>query len=277
MLKISDTSYAAQANMEKAQRRVEEQNRIVSNVCADLEEKEKRALMFKPDRTECLQENMKGIGRIIDQDREHAEEINNVGLNKTGSYNHDKYGKKPPTHNYSLIGNLLSPGNDFGYPQRYSPDDALLKLNKQSNNVVTNEAIRLGFNSFDYPEQSQNKSKIKIKVPANIKHQFGSRVCEELLSDEKAFEDFLKQQKEQNKPAEKHQKTPDIKEYEAATSSSYFELGSGLRANLFPDHSVRKPLGIFKAVHNAEVYLRREPMTDQFRRKRDEHSKKFFL
>ncbi|KAL8580402.1 hypothetical protein ACOMHN_020879 [Nucella lapillus] len=255
---------SARSMVDKARHDIVSQSQACSDAQKQLKEKEQKALMFQPDSEKKQRGKSREPTWLTKQDLNHSKDINIVGLNQSGSYNHDRFGNKPPTHNYSLIGDVLSKGNEFGYIQKYDPDESLLALNESDNNNIG--AIRLGWNPKVDPdvECPLKPKSAAVKLPPNIRHQYGSRVCDALLADEKKVSETLDKQKTGQRSA----KTPlgvDIKDYEAKASGSYFDVGHVTRFNLFPGHSMLDMNSTLKADHNDIVYLRREPMTDEYR------------
>ncbi|XP_076458976.1 uncharacterized protein LOC143292511 isoform X2 [Babylonia areolata] len=254
---------SARTMVDKARQDISSQNQVLTNAQKQLKEKEQKALMFRPDSERKERGKSREHAWLTKQDLDHSEDINNVGLSKSGNFNHDKYGNKPPTHNYSLIGDVLSKGNEFGHCQKYDPDQSLAALNVSDNNNLG--AIRLGWNPRVDPDTEMPlKPKSAVKLPPNIRHQFGSRVCDSLLADKKKVSETMEKQKKEER-ASKSTSEIDIKEYEAKASSSYFDVGHVTRFNVFPGYSMLDMNSTMRATHNDVVYLRRVPMTDEYR------------
>lgn len=155
--------------------------------------------------------------------------------------------------------------------QSYDPDETLLSLNKQeNNNTLSLGALRLGFNPKIDPQREKPTS--AIKLPPNIRHQFGSRVCDNLLSDKKLVEETVKKQQQQPRVA-RAQLDVEAKDYFVKSSSSYFQIGHLTRLNVCPGITKPETESSSKAVHNDLVYLHHIPMTDKYRVRRDENSK----
>ncbi|KAK7113673.1 hypothetical protein V1264_012921 [Littorina saxatilis] len=254
---------SARAMVQKAISDISIQNQSLVEAQQQLKEKELKALAFKSEADGKPQPRRQKPSWLTKQDLEHSEEINIVGLNKHGSYDRDRYGAKPPTHNYSLIGDFLSKGNEFGRMQKYEPDPALLALNESENNNL--EKIRLGMNPKVDPDvEKPLKPRSAVQLPPNIRHQFGSRVCDALLSDEKKVTETMEKQKRSGRSA-KARLEVDTKDYEAKASGSYFDVGHVTRYNVFPGHSMPTMDSTTKATHSDVVYLRRGPMPNEYR------------
>ena len=249
--------------VEKVRSDINSQNQMVADAQQQLKEKELKALAFKPEAEQKQEGKIRDHAWLTKQDLEHSHDINIVGLSKTGSYNHDRYGNKPPTHNYSLIGDVLTKGNEFGQQQKYDPDDTLLALNQSNNNNL--EAIRLGWNPPVDPDiEFPLKPKSTMRVPPNIRHQFGSRVCDTLLFDEQKVMETLDKQKGGSRSA-KQRPVVDTKDYQTKASGSYFDVGQVTRFNVFPGHSMLDQTSTMRAAYNDVVYLRREPVCNEYR------------
>lgn len=266
---------SARAMVEKVRSDINSQNQMLADAQKQLKEKELKALAFKPEAERKQVGKSRDHAWLTKQDLEHSKDINIMGLNETGSYNHERYGSKPPTHNYSLIGDVLTKGNEFGHQQRYDPDDTLLAMNQSDNNNIG--AIRLGWNPpVDPDKECPLKPKSAVELPPNIRHRFGSRVCDSLLSDEKKVMDTLDKQKSESRSAKMHPEV-DTKDYQVRSSTSYFGVSQATRFNVFPGHSVLDMGSTMRTTHNDVVYLRREPMTNEYRMVKDDYGEnKYF-
>ncbi|KAK7494433.1 hypothetical protein BaRGS_00014325, partial [Batillaria attramentaria] len=260
---------SARAIVEKVKGDIEGQTQQVTDARRQLQEKEQQALAFKPTSSGSRRGESDSHGWMTKKDLEHADEINAVGLGKKGSYNRDKYGHKPPTHNYTLIGDVLSKGNDFGRRQVYDPDQTLVDYNRQQNNNTGSPHAPV---DNDGVAPFSNRRNAADELPPNIKHHFGTRICESLLADQKVVEDTLQKQKAQLRRA-KPPLIVDTKDIDAKSSGNYFEIGHNTRYSVFPGHSVPKLESCMKSAHNEAVYLRRQVPPDEYRIVKDAYGK----
>ena len=257
--------------VDKVRGDISSQNHVVAEAHKELKEKEMKALVFKPDTEGRLEVRSREHAWLTKQDLEHSSDINIVGLSKKGSYNRDRYGNKPPTHNYSLIGDVLTNGNEFGHQQKYDADITQLAQNRSDNNNIG--AIRLGWNpKVDPDKEVPLKPASAVKLPPNIRHQFGSRVCDALLADEQKVAETLEKQKEKSR-AGLAPPGVDAKDYQTKASGNYFDVGHMTRYNIFPGHSILDMNSTMKTDHNDVVYLRREPMVNEHRIVKDGYGK----
>lgn len=257
--------------VEKAHNDINSQHQKLVEAQKELKQKQLKALRFTrepEDKPACLTREGPWLSL---QDLEHSSDINNVGIGKSGGYNRDRYSKKPPTHSYALIGDVLGKGNEFGQPQIYDPDESLIALNLSQNN--NKEMIRLGFNPPVDPDvEAPLKKQSCIDMPPNIRHKFGSKVCDDLLQDPTTVRALLEKER-RSKPLVRSKFEVDTKEYTAkAESGNYFEVGQVTRYNIFPGHSTLNQSGVFNAVHNDVVYLRREQINEEFRMVKDAYA-----
>ena len=266
---------SARAMVDKVRSDINSQNQTLADAKKELKEKELKALAFKPEAEKRQEDKSRDNVWLTKQDLEHSNDINIVGLRKTGSYNHDRYGSKPPTHNYSLIGDVLTKGNEFGQQQKYDPDSTLLALNKSDNNNIG--AIRMGWNPpVDPDKECPIKPRSAVELPPNIRHRFGSRVCDSLLSDEKKVTETLDKQKRDSRASKLHPEV-DTKDYDVRASSSYFGVSQATRFNVFPGHSMLDMDSTMRSTHNDVVYLRREPMVEKYRMVKDDYGENKLL
>lgn len=229
-----------------------------------IREAEKEALSFRGCRP--YESNS---GSITGEAVELAKKMNRVGLNDRSSYNYDKYGKgkKLPAHQYSLIGDILRPGNDFA-ARREKTDIPQKKLNT-NNNVLDMYDPTLRRQASARGGQSP---KAVIDLPPNIKHQFGSQQCDKLLSDEKLVKQTIDEQAKVRADSKKKERVA-VTALEKELKPEYEQLGNFMRQNVFPGYTMGHHTSTTKSVFTDDVHLKRHPDPDKWRYQRDELSK----
>ncbi|KAH9502516.1 hypothetical protein Btru_068882 [Bulinus truncatus] len=243
------------------------QKKALDEAEQNLKSKAERALIFKEFQTN---ENSSDSSLtycpswISPKDLEHSREINCIGLNERGSYNRDKYGHKPIRHTYNLIGDLFASNMDF-------------KASNTANNTVNNSTIWSRGRHLPYKLMKQNAppndvSKSLVRLPPNIRHKFGSKECDFLLSDENLVRMTLEKNSVIDRP-QRPSKKDTVECLPVDMTGNYGSLGHVTRANIFPGMTIDHKISNTKQDFNDLVYLRRVPNPDQFRYQSDELSK----
>lgn len=207
-----------------------------------------------------------------------SKEINSVGLNKNQSYNRDKYGQKAPVHNYSLIGDVLRPGMDFPRRERtevqmrnqgYGMGD-LRGVLAQTPPPQKTERQRGG-------TSARETRKALIDIPPNIKHQFGTKVCDKLFADKNVVEKTVKDQKEEKASTLRTSHPFQVPKFSREVNPEYEMLGNALRMNVVPGYTTDHKISTTKSTYNDQVHLFRNHDPDKWRYQKDELSKYIYL
>ncbi|XP_064594596.1 uncharacterized protein LOC135461425 isoform X2 [Liolophura sinensis] len=197
-------------------------------------------------------------------DLHHASEINRIGLNSRQSYNYDRYRTRPPVHKYALVGDIMRPGMDFTGRNDEESAKSSMKWSTQAN------ASRTTRSQTAAPTFSSQKC--VVDLPVNIKHFFGTKVCDSLLSDQRVVNDTLTQQKRDKeamaRPSGRHNVSP----IDPGICPSYEALGNSSRQNIFPGYSIYHKKSLAKSVYTDDVHRHRDPPPDKYRYQRDELS-----
>ena len=203
---------------------------------------------------------------MTEKDLDHAEDINIVGLHGK-NYNRAKYQERPPVHQYSVIGDPMKLGMDFPLketslaprvkkPHRHKGPDWLPKEH------------------FMFPK-TEPKPTSAISLPPNIQHQFGTKICNAVLSDEDKIKETLEFQRRINdsfmRKRAKQNKTRTSSVCE--TDPLYEQLGGALRQNMFPGYTYNHKRSQAKSVYSNDVHTRRYPDPEKYRYQRDALSK----
>ncbi len=205
------------------------------------------------------------------KDLEHKDEINKVGLNNR-SYNHAKYGKRPPVHQYSFIGHPLQTGMDFSENPKDIYRGPIRKPTIRQNpdwlKTEQNLAAK-GLKSHSAPTGSSI-----VPLPRNIQHQFGTNICNALLSDKELVEQTMANQNASKivRPSRRQSSVKDVSG-DVTVDPTYDALGQSLRQNFFPGHTFGHRVGVIKGDFDDYVHKNRVPETDEYRYQRDELSK----
>ena len=210
---------------------------------------------------------------ISRKDLEHTKEINKVGLNDR-SYNHEKYGRRPPIHQYSVIGSILQPGMDFNETEKEELKGPYKKPEVRKNpDWLRHEQYLKDVAEKRHSESTGNFS--GIQLPRNIQHKFGTKLCESLLSDKEKVDKTLEGQKKFKESMHRNTRSCPVKEISSdpALDPTYDAVGGVLRHNLFPGHNFDHNVGVIKGDFNDHVHKNRVPNPDEYRYRRDELSK----
>jgi len=264
--------------MESSRNEIAKQQNIVSDIDNEMHKKAKDALLFKSSEQQPQTAKSTKSSRpnwLSEDDIKHSKEINIVGLNPRGSYNRDKYGQKPKHHSYSIIGDIMSKNTDSKTARRRVLDGDV-EFVKEFN--AGRKSKKNDVSSIIGGEGNQTNTTVTsrslVQLPANIRHAFGSRVCDYLLSDQDLVDEALAKQRTQSGPARpsKKQNIESLK----ANHGNYESLGSNMRYNIFPGSfpglTLEHNLSRTKDDFNDTVHLRRVPNPDEFRYQRDELS-----
>ena len=218
------------------------------------------------------QDQSKSVRWISERDLDHSSEINSVGL-KNGSYNHHKYGNRPPVHQYNLIGDIFSKGMDFqdvtDKPNHVVPPMFPYKRHKDPYAVPKESYIK------NTVGKSKTIAGTSLVMPPNIQHQFGSNVCAVLLGDpEKVRQTLEKQHESQRVAARLYQPSTRTELPPENLDPTYAQLGTSTRSNLFgPSVTYGHKISKTKQDFSDEIHKRRVAETDKYRYQRDELSK----
>ncbi len=201
-------------------------------------------------------------------DLKNADQMNEVGPNGR-NYNWDKYGKKPPQHTYSLIGNVFSTGMDFSGKET-------LNIPKEAYIRPSHARRRRGPTESGVAVQPRHGSAppTAMDLPANIRHKFGTTVCNVVLSDKQKVQQTLDQQRKRRDQMHKTRKQNPSTEMPPDDADPQYEaLGLALRQNVFPGFTYDHKSSTSKDVYTNDVYDNRQTDPDEYRYQRDELSK----
>ena len=258
----------------------------------NLEALEKQSRYFGVDsRQKTLDSKSKSANQsshwISMKDLDHTDEINSVGLNNR-SYNHEKYGSKPPVHQYSNIGSILQPGMDFNEVEREEIKGPYKKPEVRRNpDWLRREAYFKGKQGQMESQPGVGVDVSGMQLPKNIQHKFGTKLCQSLLSDKEIVDKTIEEQQKmkikensrrKNRYGPSHQNpTPNEVSSDPNLNPIYDALGGVLRHNLFPGQTFDHKVGVMKGDFNDSVHKNRVPNPDEYRYKRDDLSKYSFL
>ena len=206
-------------------------------------------------------------------DLKGSKEINIIGLNENQSFNRDKYRSKAPVHNYSLIGDVLRPGMDFPRRERTEIQMRNLGYGKGDMQGPLAEGFKLQTCAQEGATSARSSRRAVVDLPPNIKHHFGSRVCDKLLSDKAVVEKTVKRQKEQKASSQRPSKPFKVPEFTKEMDPEYEMLGNALRMNVVPGYSIDQKVSTTKTSFNDQVHLFRYKDPDKYRYQKDELSK----
>lgn len=201
-------------------------------------------------------------------------EMNRVGLNERNSYNRDKYGPKPSVHSYSLMGDVMRPRN-MELPTRRESTEYPMKKKESKEKIET--VLPLGPQDKNQSARASSRSgsrrSMAVDLPENIRHQFGSKICESLLGDEKMVEKTMQKQQEDKDAAYRVRKPVSVPAIEKDLKPDYEQLGNFMRMNMFPGYNINHKISTTKSEFTDSVHLHRVPDPDKWRYQRDELSK----
>jgi len=262
--------------LERSKQGFGEQKNKTCSIISDLKKKEEEALYTRTqtgDQTARTGQETSRSQWFTEKDLHGSKEINVVGLNKNQSYNRDKYGQRAPTHNYSLIGDVLRPGMDF--PRRE-------RTEIQMRNQGYGQGDLKGALAQEYKPPSRARGvaasagtprRASLDLPPNIKHQFGSRECDKLLADRAVVDRTLKKQNDQKTASQRPSKPFKVPAFTKEMNPEYEMLGNSLRMNVVPGYSIDQAFSTTKNSFNDQVHLFRYKDPDKWRYQKDELSK----
>ena len=111
-----------------------------------------------------------------------------------------------------------------------------------------------------------------LVLPQNIKHQFGSRVCDKLLSDKEIVDKTIQDQKDFKASIQRTSKKFDVPKFTKDLNPEYEMLGNALRMNVVPGYTIDHKVSTTKTAFNDQVHLFRYPDPDKYRYQKDELS-----
>lgn len=199
---------------------------------------------------------------------------NKIGLNKTNSFNRDKYGQKLPTHQYRLMGDVLQRPSQSApvstmYLDKTYGNNQIKPLNKM--NELINGYQQKRYTKWKEKPNNQMLSSFEqpsleiiggIRLSTNIKHRYGSHVCNELLKDEIAVGETMadidrKDMREKKAVPMFIQGFTSRRGLNLPRSRgqqlSYLHLSNTLRNNVFPGEGIVYNCGTTHADYNEDV------------------------
>ena len=262
--------------LEKSRREYEAQKNLVTNHKSELRKKEEESLYNNISKSGEPLSSARDPGTSRQQwfsenDIKGSKDINIIGLNTNQSFNRDKYGKKPPTHNYSYIGDILRPGMDF--PRRERTEVQMRNLGYGTGDMKGVLASISAYSPSRGPGSARSPKKAAIDIPPNIKHQYGTRVCDKLLSDKDVVEKTQKSQKEFKESIQRKSKPAVVPAFSKEMNPEYEMLSNSMRMNVTPGYTMNHKISTTKTAFNDQVHLFRHPDPDKWRYQKDELSK----
>ncbi|KAK6170594.1 hypothetical protein SNE40_018952 [Patella caerulea] len=187
-------------------------------------------------------------------------------------------------HQYKIMGDVFSSNNnqEMGIIRERQPQDSPRYGRRSSaKNIGFDSDFLVHYNpaqvkntnencSNDTSLVAQEKPKSIVPLPANIRHSFGSRMCDELLSDVDKVSGTLERQRQDRAPRRRIQE--EIPTLLETPLNEYHDLGHKTRLNLFPGLSRDNKISVTQTNFNDSVHLQRVPVTDKYRMQRDELS-----
>ncbi|XP_005100692.1 uncharacterized protein LOC101854415 isoform X2 [Aplysia californica] len=260
--------------LESSRRDLLRQKNVFSEIDKELRAKAQGALSFKESKQHPSQtarsDRSKRPTWLTEEDLKHSEDINIVGLNARGSYNRDKYGPKPRRHNYSLIGDVMAKNMEFNTPRVGIQDNE--EAFRRGKACGWGPGRQLPYELMDdKTKKSKSKSRSLVDLPPNIRHTFGSRVCDSLLSDKELVDRAMERQKVSSGPP-RPSKKENVEGLPVDLKGNYESLGQAMRYNVFPGLTTEHTISRTQDDFNDEVHLRRVPNPDEYRYQRDELS-----
>jgi hypothetical protein len=243
-----------------------------------LEEKSKyfqvRVVDKGVNKNKSMNNNSNSESWYSEKDLKNASQLNDVRLKEgTSSFNRDKYEPEKPNHQYSRIGNPIKLGNDFddnATPSAPSPP-APYKRHRAPDWLPPEAFI---------PAEKPQDDGLPIRVPSNIRHQFGSHIVREVLADKKLVDETLERQAQMR--AQRSKSRGSGSKTRAGSSSieappatlntgpMYDSLSQAVRQNIFPGYSPHTTQQSTKqADYGGDVFQRRVAETDEHRYQRD--------
>ncbi|KAH3871201.1 uncharacterized protein LOC127868439 isoform X2 [Dreissena polymorpha] len=264
------------AVLERSRREFQNQRARVLGHSEDLRRREIEVL-YGPDRFPASAPSPRepGVSRptwFTKDDLYASNEINTLGLNNNQSFNRDKYGHKAPVHKYSLIGDVLRPGMDF--PRRERTE---IQMRNQGygkgdmRGALARSPPRIGQVSAQLSRKPAELA--PLVVPPNIKHKFGSKVCDNLLSDKAVVDHTIEEQKRAKETIERKSHPFIVQKFSREANPDYDMLGNALRMNVVPGYSTDQTISTTKTAFNDQVHLFRYQDPDKWRYQKDELSK----
>ena len=255
MLQRKQADYAAQyGRAERADdllRTAEERARYFSSAVEPPPRKDKDTLQKQSDPSKHLKE---------------ASLINDVGLQGSKAFNREKFRKRPPVHQYELMGDVLQVGMDLNssYELDYT-DPQVGKMLQKAGPKHGRRAVPV----------DKEQPKTAIYLPPNIKHQFGTKICNAVLADADKVQSTIDHQKwiRESHLLAKNTSSTKSGNTEPEPLSGYESLGNALRQNICPGYSTNHTKSVAKSDYNDDVHKNRVPDPDQWRCQRDELSK----
>lgn len=263
------------AVLEKSKREFESQRNKLNEHSDELRKREEESLFkFSRGGEQASARQEPGTARspwFSEQDLKGAKDINILGLNERQSYNRDKYGRKPQVHNYTNIGDPLRPGMDF--PRRERTE---IQMRNSGYGMGDKRGVLA---SSALPPQTQAPVSARcprttaIDVPPNIKHQYGSRVCDKLLSDKGVVEKTIRDQAELKESIQRRSKPVKVPPFTKELNPDYEMLSNAMRMNIVPGYTMNHKTTTTKSVYTDQVHLFRHQDPDKWRYQKDDLSK----
>lgn len=247
--------------VERSRKEVENQQKALDTARSHLSTLEREALLFNENQNQNGRQSQQYMNK---QAMNVFKDMNDVGLSENNSYNRDKYRQRAPVHKYSLMGDVLRNGNEvYRREQTEIP-----KFNRNSIDTSQPNVALVRHASA----REQRSSEGAVRLPPNIRHQFGSRVCDSLLSDKKVVEKTMKDQERMKEILQRKSTKVTIPKMDQTLNPEYESLGNAMRMNVFPGYTINHKISTMKDTFTDSVFLKRYHDPDQWRMQRDELS-----
>lgn len=184
-------------------------------------------------------------------------------------YNRDKYQPSAVTHQYSLIGNPLKFGMEFDETDRLCAGQSGLQYKRhRAPDWLPKEAF------MHRTKTELDPNPLPIDLPPNIQHQFGTKICQDVLKDKYKVDETISSQAQIRASFNKTRKSEKAKDVEIVVGDPDYEaLSQVVRQNIFPGYSQNHKKSLMKSAYTLDVFQKRVPDPDQWRCQRDELSK----
>jgi len=247
-------------------KQAEEVDNVVKNISV-LEEKSRYFSLDGRGKQHSSPRRSRDSEWMSQRDIEHARDINGIGIG--AGRNSDKYNHRSGVHFKKELENKVQYGMDFPFSM---PSSSGKRPYYRVEHVGPPDRLPREF--YMKKDPITDDGTIAVKLPPNIKHHFGTKICQQVLSDPQKVEKTMEKQKRQEeallKISQLRQRRVNL---DIDLNPEYQSLGDALRQNLFPGYNINHKKSTTKSAYTEDVYKNRIDVPDQYRYQRDDLGK----
>lgn len=250
-----------------------QQKRHLEEASQQLKIKTEEALKFHKSQRDSTETKIPHIQSnqplwLSKKDLEHSDDINAVDLIARGRCKRDRHQDNTEVYNKNLSEDAME-NSYFNTSEAFQKTLSAYKKNREAG---WRRHVDVSDETVEQPLfLSKPQSTCPIDLPLNIRHKFGSHICDTLLSDKDLLSMSIDKQKLLSGPR-RPSKKDHIKSLPIDLESTYESLGQFTRYDVFPGLATDQTISQTKKEFTNEVHKAKAQNPDKFRHQRDQLS-----